>query len=730
MQKKLLLTYKTLNATSAMMEAMKNDKKETGLKTYRSWNGTEHSRRYAKYKYIRYYRAAVTDGILKVSVFVRKQLEAGILEPRFEIYIDRESSEFLTYEPAAGKWRTAKINNLKYDIEDYCWEYHYNEWSSRAERTMVNKYLNTGADLDIFQAVLDFQADIRKEWRQKKYRSEIEWIDATMKQVPEAPRGMEEWIIKNCFKETLFYERDRPYRWPKVFCTHCGRWMDAPAMPEHGKEARCPKCSTQAVYRSWNKQKTVGESVEVIVLQRLMDDSGYILRKFTAELARRHEKGWENIDFSLWEHVRARLNERFETEENFEYGQYRHTGVDRWCHQCQGAFCRYPDYPAVGSGYMYTPNLKRVLKNERFHNMDLKRLFKGGEREEVSPEYLLRKCKAHPYLEYLEKSGLTEIAKEIMQDRIRRYGAEKLFDKNAERIHGVMKLDKQRFQRLRRWNGNVEVLRALQMEKEGGGKLTDAHIQFILEKKVEMPEVEIMMGKTGASLPRMLNYIQRQMEICGMTFIGVRQLYKDYLDMAEDRGMDLRDEIVWKQPQMRKFHDKYLEEKNREEYTKRDKEVNKKFPNIRKDYEKNQEHFGYSTKEFIIMVPRKASDITREGRRQHHCVGASDTYLHRMDTGQSFILFLRKQEDPAMPYYTLEAGWDGEIEQWYGAYDRRPDEEQIKKVLEEYAGEIQRREAEIKQKQRKAIKELGMREITRPELDSRHTGAEMIRAAG
>lgn len=83
-----------------------------------------------------------------------------------------------------------------------------------------------------------------------------------------------------------------------------------------------------------------------------------------------------------------------------------------------------------------------------------------------------------------------------------------------------------------------------------------------------------------------------------------------------------------------------------------------------------------------------------------------------------------------MPYYTLEAGWDGEIEQWYGAYDRRPDEEQIKKVLEEYAGEIQRREAEIKQKQRKAIKELGMREITRPELDSRHTGAEMIRAAG
>lgn len=730
MKKKLLLTHKALNATSAMMEVLQNDKEEIELKTYRKWNGTEQTRRWLKYKYIRYYRAAVTDGILKVSVFTRRWLEAGNRGPQFEIYIDRENNEFLTFEPAAGKWRTAKINNLQYDIRDYDWSHHYNEWSSQADRTMVNKYLNTGANLDIFQAVLDFQADIRKEWRQKKYKSEIEWIDATMKQVPEIPKGLEEWVIKNCFKETLFYERDRPHRWPKVFCTHCGQWMDAPGMPEHGKEARCPKCDTQAAYRSWNKQKTVGESVRVIVLQRLMDDSGYILRKFTAGLVRRHEKGWENIDFSLREHVRARLNEEFEVEENFEYGQFKYTGVDRWCHQCQGALCNYSDHPTIGSGYMYTPNLKRVLRNEKFRNMDLKRLFKSGERKEVTPQYLLRKCRKHPYLEYLEKSGLTAIMDEIMLNRIRRYDVEKLFDKNAERIHEVMKLDKQRFQRLRRWNGNVEVLRALQIEKEGGGKLTDDHIKFILERKVEVSEIEIMIGRTGASLPRMLNYMQRQMEKCGMTFLGVRQTYKDYLDMAEDRGMDLRDEIVWKQPQMRKFHDKYLEEKNREKNTERDREVNEKFPNIRKDYEKNQEHFGYGTKEFIIMVPRKASDITQEGRLQHHCVGASNTYLNRMNTGRSYILFLRKREDPEMPYYTLEVDWDGEIEQWHGAYDRKPDEEQIEEVLKEYSREIRRREAEIKKKQRKAIKEIGTKEATRPELDSGHMGAALIRAAG
>ena len=83
-----------------------------------------------------------------------------------------------------------------------------------------------------------------------------------------------------------------------------------------------------------------------------------------------------------------------------------------------------------------------------------------------------------------------------------------------------------------------------------------------------------------------------------------------------------------------------------------------------------------------------------------------------------------------MPYYTLEVDWDGEIEQWHGAYDRKPDEEQIEEVLKEYSREIRRREAEIKKKQRKAIKEMGTKEATRPELDSGHMGAALIRAAG
>ena len=47
-------------------------------------------------------------------------------------------------------------------------------------------------------------------------------------------------------------------------------------------------------------------------------------------------------------------------------------------------------------------------------------------------------------------------------------------------------------------------------------------------------------------------------------------------------------------------------------------------------------------------------------------------------------MFLRKIDTPKIPYYTLEVTWEGEIKQFYAAYDRQPDKEKIKAVLAEF----------------------------------------------
>lgn len=109
--------------------------------------------------------------------------------------------------------------------------------------------------------------------------------------------------------------------------------------------------------------------------------------------------------------------------------------------------------------------------------------------------------------------------------------------------------------------------------------------------------------------------------------------------MAEERGMDLTDEIVCRNNRMYEFHNKYLEERNRKKEEMRDREVDRKFPKIAADYEKNKGHFEYGTGELEILVPKKASEITREGRIQHHCVGASDRYMESMETRKKFYPF-------------------------------------------------------------------------------------------
>jgi hypothetical protein len=166
--------------------------------------------------------------------------------------------------------------------------------------------------------------------------------------------------------------------------------------------------------------------------------------------------------------------------------------------------------------------------------------------------------------------------------------------------------------------------------------------------------------------------------------------------------MDITDEIVCHQSRMMEYHDRYTERKNRQENRTRDREVDLKYKNIQKNAKKYEERFKFQTKDLEIVVPSRASDITREGRKQHHCVGASDIYISNMDSERYFILFLRRRSDPKKPYYTLEVSWDGEIKQFYAAYDRQPDKEKIEKVLEEFTRTVEKREEEMKKRMHEA----------------------------
>lgn len=683
MKKKELLQMKCLHASRDIMNAVRSD--EVIMKREKWSSGYEY--KYETCKYFLYFRAEVENGILKVFVYSRKWLLNGCREPEYIIFIDKDNNDFITLDPTEGKWKTAKIDMLHFDTKGYSRYYSTENYQTNTTRKTVNDYFGTG-NLEVKKAVLDFQNEVRKEELRRKHRREIDEIDEVMNEVPELPKNFDNWVIKNCFKETLFYKPDRKYKWPDVFCTHCGKWISSPGKPEHGKEVICPNCKTKAIYRSWNKQKYVTDVVEVSIIQKLKDGTGYILRLFECGLQRKHEKGWENIEFRKHELLRTTLYEDFSSKQMYHYEEYKNTGVMRWCRVCYNS--RYYGYgyytPYFGTAYMFTPNLKMVLKNEAFGKMNLKRMFHGGERKRVDPISTLKILGKHPYLEYLEKSKLSNLVDEIMEGKEERA----LFDVYGKKIHEVLMLDKQRFQRLRKLNGRSCVLAALQYEIQSGEKVTDAGLMYIQKNEIDIKRLNL--SRTNMSLQKTLNYLERQQKLNGFSFSETKRYYDDYLDMAEERGMDLTDEIVCKNARMMEFHNKYLEEKNRKENSKRDKEVDQRFKEIEQNYADNKEHFDWENEKYVILVPKRASDITREGRLQHHCVGASDNYMRKMAKRETFILFLRHTESQKIPYYTLEVRWDGSIVQAYAAYDRKPEyKELVEPMLKEFSKQIFKR---------------------------------------
>ena len=103
------------------------------------------------------------------------------------------------------------------------------------------------------------------------------------------------------------------------------------------------------------------------------------------------------------------------------------------------------------------------------------KLFDYG-RSYKEPSNVLRVCNRYPCLEYIQKAGLNKLADEIISSR--EYS--QCFDCSKKKLNEVLKLDKQRYNRLKTMNGGSRTLYLLQQEQKYGGKITKAvpHIRL------------------------------------------------------------------------------------------------------------------------------------------------------------------------------------------------------------------------------------------------------------
>lgn len=279
----------------------------------------------------------------------------------------------------------------------------------------------------------------------------------------------------------------------------------------------------------------------------------------------------------------------------------------------------------------------------------------------------------YPEIERLIKNGLEQLTYDIVMYA---NGMNR-----EENLKAIKKLSTQQRRRIAGVSGGIYEAETLLDHPE----TTDKTLDVLTSIKDTEKKKLIITAAEGLNLNHIVTLLEKTE---AMKTDEIRE-YRDYLNMAKARGMNISDEIVYRNKKWRTYHAKYIEEKEADE----DKEINRKYQNIINDYEENCREFQAAAEGYVFLVPRRASDIRNEGRLQHHCVGRAG-YIEKMDNRESFIIFLRKQEEPEVPYYTIET--DGtRIIQAYGAYDRKPDWTMVNKLLQEWIREVRKRRARL-----------------------------------
>lgn len=127
-------------------------------------------------------------------------------------------------------------------------------------------------------------------------------------------------------------------------------------------------------------------------------------------------------------------------------------------------------------------------------------------------------------------------------------------------------------------------------------------------------------------------------------------LLRDSFEMSKQLGLVFNKNSKT----LRRYHDELVEEYK----TVEDELLAKAFSRSMS----KKEYLAYTEKDskYCIVVPKESQELVKEGQELRHCVGS---YIKRVASGTSFIVFLRYKEAPEKSFTTIEINQEDKIVQ-------------------------------------------------------------------
>lgn len=479
------------------------------------------------------------------------------------------------------------------------------------------------------------------------------------------PRIKEETLseIASRMPQFLFYRRIDKKR-KLCQCSACGNSGMAEASGKSGETVLCPFCM---------------EPVELKCSSRLRDEAPSLKRHINVIY-------FINRSGSLWA-VGARLERTFCREEYdapwrssmdvipFEVWNFA-PGTAEEYHQSYGLYGAYAGFDWYGpikprepqTGGITGNNVYSLWQTEELDKTDMRywravhdAIGRDPFEDGIETSGIIRELTAYaekPKLELVCKWGLLDVANEWVWSR-RANG--RTVNWKANTPWEFLKISKADWGLYRKSkNASIELLTA----NRRAFKLPVREVLGIADqmgRPERWTENATEITRRGIQLKDQIKYIKRQTGRV-MSPAGKLNFWRDYLDMAEKAGRDMRQKSTLMPRDLFEAHDEMTEyawlraqaERERMEAyyrEKRQKEMEQASREYRERREKLRKKYEYRSGGLMIKVPEDGEEIIQEGNVLHICVGG---YAARHLTGQTTILFLRRERKPGTPYICIE----------------------------------------------------------------------------
>ena len=605
-------------------------------------------------------------------------------------------NEYGVYNVESGVWQQMYVTSL--DIRDKDGVHSVSDNSVHIDADS-GKRIQAWTGYTGITGVKIFQREINNRERDKRTDRKEERLRQRIADTPDIPDRFYTWCEETLYPSSyMFYKRKG--RYADFHCGNCGQEFChaikagqsyESQMAEHIVEVPverevtiCGYCGASAIYMPWGRRKGgIEEEKACYIIQRFRE-TGVVIRNI---IIRRNQSVTGTQVYEDIEIVRVYIEDGKKVEKDYHV-------ADSWTGETLWQAGNLPGLNSITTkaGPLYPGFVVEIpgtiLQYSAIEHYQKRTLSKQWEK------YALAYWR-HPVLEMLVKMELYDIAINIVNGIYPKY-----LNEFAATAADILQIDKCKVKLLCHWYGRDDWWTLLRYEHRQHinipEKLEYAIIQLGL--RVEDYENVFQVMSPEKTLNRICHYVGVSPEelaggLDGYCYNAVREIrdiaqtYMDYIGMRIARGYDMSNTVYQKPRDLHAAHNQMVEECDKFAMDKRIREVEKKYSAIRKNYKNIKDFYTFSSDGMCIRPAKSAKEIVLEGRKQRHCVGG-DTYLCRYADGSSYILLLRDENKPAVPYVTVEIRGTTVV-QWYGKANTRPDEKRNREWLDAYVKHLE-----------------------------------------